>query len=458
KIFEEINWKEGIHLIEDSIQAIRIQKNKYEKERALERYQKEVLEKKKDNAIKLMDQAKKHLTRGNFDDAIEIYNESKEAFKGIDWSEGIKMAEESIDLIMRKKEEIQREKDLEEQKEREKRNLEKLLESEIVKLEKRRKEEEKQREEDLKRLEKEKIKESKISQEAYKLLEQGTYMVDKKEFEKARESYMKARSLFEEINWQREIFRINNELIAQLEREKERFMRAREIEEKQRQEKEELKKLLSQAETQRREYEKQKRLEKRKRLMQIRKAEQPLEKALDEEEYAEILLEEGKNNEAVLKLYEKLVRLTQDSEEANRVQDKIHQIKEQSKIPIITDIFFNKKESEAFKKAYEALDNCKISLNDNNYMKAISELIEAKFNIKQIKKDKVILEKIDHIIQICRIELGREGKPKDFSAISDIMEESEVEDENKHLKSRIAARRSQRRKRIEERLKEDEDD
>jgi hypothetical protein len=457
-IFEEIDWREGIHLIEDSIHAIQRQKEQFYQEKEEQRYQKEVLETKKDKAIILIDKARESLLSGNFDEAIEIYNESKDIFKEIDWLEGIKIVDDSIALIHSKKEKIQREKELVEQKEKERRELEKLLEDEITKLEKRRKEEKLQREQEMQKLENQRRKERDISQEAYKLLEKGTLLGDKRKFEEAKEKYDEARTLFEKINWNREVFRINNELIPQLEREKENFEKIKQAEEKRKDEREELQKLLKRAEKEKRELEKQKKLEKRKKLMEIRASEQPLEKTLDEEEYAEILLEKRKFNEATLKLVDKLHRLeNMDSDEGKRIQRKISMIKEQSKIPIITSIFYQKKEYDSFKKAYQALDNCKKSLIENNYMKAISELIEAKFNVKQLEENEEILGEIDEIVQNCRIELGRKQEVKKDREGS--LREREIEDKEEEgiedLKSRIAARRAQRRKRIEERLKED---
>jgi hypothetical protein len=101
---------------------------------------------------------------------------------------------------------------------------------------------------------------------------------------------------------------------------------------------------------------------------------------------------------------------------------------------------------EKFKIAYEALDRAQISLSGNQFMKAISELNEAKFNLKETiigtKYIPIIKEKIHAFKKELGIKVETEEKVK--------IEEAEVEEDS--LRMKIATRRAERRKRIKDLL------
>ena len=58
-----------------------------------------------------------------------------------------------------------------------------------------------------------------MSEEAYELLEEGTELMNSSKFTEAYDKYIAARELFQKISWQREVSRINNELLFKLKRE-----------------------------------------------------------------------------------------------------------------------------------------------------------------------------------------------------------------------------------------------
>jgi len=65
------------------------------------------------------------------------------------------------------------------------------------------------------------------------------------------------------------------------------------------------------------------------------------------------------------------------------------------------------KRLEKFGTTYEALDKAQISLENNRLMKAVSELNEAKFNLKDLKIGKKYIKEIDNKLKELRERLGR---------------------------------------------------
>ena len=90
-------------------------------------------ESKKDQAFNLMDLAKNELKQNNFDKAVSYYKESEMIFDEINWSEGIRMIKESINVIKIKKDRIEREAKIIEAKKREKLIIEAKIQEKISK-------------------------------------------------------------------------------------------------------------------------------------------------------------------------------------------------------------------------------------------------------------------------------------------------------------------------------------
>jgi hypothetical protein len=83
-------------------------------------------------------------------------------------------------------------------------------------------------------------------------------------------------------------------------------------------------------------------------------------------------------------------------------------------------------------------------------MKAISELNEAKFNLKDLKIGKKYIKEIDIKIKSLQERLGRKPSKDDFDA-----KEKERKAEVDMLKTRIKARREERRKKVLDLLKKE---
>ena len=107
-----------------------------------------------------------------------------------------------------------------------------------------------------------------------------------------------------------------------------------------------------------------------------------------------------------------------------------------------------KEENLKFEIAYKALDKAQISVSNNHFMKAVSELNEAKFNLKDLKIGTQIIKEVDNRIGEFQEKLGKKPAKED---IPDTEEVRKVEMEQ--LKARVAARREERRKKVLDLLK-----
>ena len=83
-------------------------------------------------------------------------------------------------------------------------------------------------------------------------------------------------------------------------------------------------------------------------------------------------------------------------------------------------------------------------------MKAVSELNEAKANLKALKIGKKYIKDIDAKTRELQERLGKKPAKEDFEA-----KEKEHDAEMERLKARIAARREERRKKVLDLLKKD---
>jgi len=387
------------------------------------RDQEKELESKKFNAFSLMDQAKIQLDQDNFDSAIELYEQSQKIISEINWAEGLKMVQESIIVIKKKKQEFElREKALEEEEE-EKLRLERELEEKITKTKELGILQQELKREEMLKIQKQKEKESQASERAYGLLERGTQLLEKKKFKEAHEIYIAAQDIFKELDWFHEINRINNELLLNLQIEETKQKRLEEYKKKKLEEKQELENMLLEVEQQRKELESAKIKEKREKLRKLRGSDKLKDRIEENLERANIEIQNGRYNKGVLKLKEiikMMERVGWDKEIAD-VNNQIHVLNNKSHVPLIVLEDPDEKENMAkFKSAYGALDKAHVSLLKNRIMKAISELNESIFNLKETKIGIKFIDQIETKIKELRGEIDKKRQLKDVSDIEGI--------------------------------------
>ncbi|MHA2179887.1 MAG: hypothetical protein ACXAAH_00535, partial [Promethearchaeota archaeon] len=481
KKFEEIGWiEESMKLIntikfykekqekDDKLRALEITKvkkqeeelarqqrllkqAKKEQEKLLKQRQEALLlreekviefESTKDKAFELMDKAKNELVLNNFEEAIDYYKESEEIFLKINWHEGINMVKDSIAMIKRRQKSFNLEQATIEKERIERLKVEEKLEERFAEAEELRKLQQEEKRKEFSRVQSEKQWEREVSEEAYKLLEQGTSLLDRKKFEEAYEKYMEARKLFNKISWKREVSRINNDLLFKLKRERKTFEILEDLKKKKAEEEEQMEKLKKETERERHELKKQKKEDKR----QLAREEFD-KKIFKEVERAVQLIGDFKYNEGVLLLVRekrKLDKLAKD-EDTKKIDEIINNVKGKAEIPIITlEPLGDIENLEKFESTYKALDRAHISFEKNKLKKVISELNEAKSNLKKLRIGKKYIDNIDKIIQRLQEKLGRKPtKEKEDKADVDV------------LKARIKARREERRKKVLDLLKKD---
>ena len=387
------------------------------------RDQEKELESKKVTAFSLMDQAKRHLDQDNFDSAIELYEQSQKIISEINWAEGLKMVQESIIVIKKKKKEFElREKALEEEEE-EKLRLERELEEEITKTKELGRLQQELKREEMLKIQKQKEKESQASEKAYALLERGTQLLEKKKFKEAHEIYIAAQDIFKELDWFHEVNRINNELLLNLQIEETKQKRLEEYKKKKLEEKQELENMLLEVEQQRKELESAKIKEKREKLRKLRGSDKLKDRIEENLERANIEIQNARYNKGVLKLKEIIImmeRVGWDKEIAD-VNNQIHVLSNKSHVPLIVLEDLDEKENkEKFKSAYVALDKAHVSLLKNRIMKAISELNESIFNLKETKIGIKFIDQIETKIAELREEIDKKRQLKDVSDIEGI--------------------------------------
>ncbi|KKL76074.1 hypothetical protein LCGC14_2048530, partial [marine sediment metagenome] len=481
-IFTDINWQEGLKMIKDSITAITskqkafeleqkaTKKNEAEKRRLEENFKNQLIkaraesekllkekqeaellrrkqsaqfETQKDKAFTVIDRAKQELNQNNFKAAIELYKKSEIIFVEVDWQEGLKMVKESIIIIKNKHQafELKQKKDIEIEKK--KLVLEEKFEEEFAKAEETRMHQQEEKRKELQKIQREKEQEKNMSENAYKLLELGTALLERNEFDEAYEKYIAARKLFQNISWKREVSRINNDLLLKLKRERKKFEL---LELKKQKEVEDLKEMEVLKEETKRERQK---LEKRKKEEKRRLAKEKREKKITQKlQKANRYIENSKYNEAVLIMIEEIDRLSKlgNQDEINKINEQISYIKSQAQIPLITtEKLIEERKFKNFELAYLALDKAQISLDNNRIMKAISELNEAKFNLKVLKIGNKYIKEIDTKINELKVKLGQ--------APTQEIDEKEKEEKEKEmlkasLEARIARRREERRKKV----------
>jgi hypothetical protein len=477
KGFEEIGWQEQADQLNNSInyykekseadnrlrnlelekikeQEVLIQKQRREaklareaeaellkqKMEAVEIKRKQALEyeAKKSQAFSLMDLAKKELNQNNFENAIKYYKESEKIFAEINWLEGMKMIKDSINVISRKKEKFEQEKRLIKLKEEERKRMELQMKEQIAKAEDLQKLQQEQKRKEFMEIQLQKEKEKEISEQAYKLLEDGTKLMNQKKYDKAYEKYIMGRDLFQKLGWQHEVSRINNDLLFILKKEMKQTEKIKAMQLKKLEEEKEIKTLLKEAEIKSKELEDIRREEKR------RKREEFIEQEM---ENANNIIKDLKYNEAIWKLKKVIKKSGKLGKEKliKQIKKQIEILENASQVPLITkDVIERDEDMVKFELGYRALDRAQISLSNNQFMKAISEFNEAKFNLKDTRIGIKYLPLINEKINIFKNELGIKITPE---------EEPKIEaKEEQDITAKIAARRTERKKKIRELL------
>ena len=424
--------KAEAELLKQRTQAVEVKKQKVKE-----------YESKKEQAFSLMDKAKRELKLNNFDVAINLYKKSEIVFREINWLEGVKMVTESISLIRKKQETLEQEAKLKKEKAEEEKRAQEALEIEINEAEELRKVQEEQRRKEFLEIQKQKEQERLISEEAYRLLEQGTELKEKKRFDEAYEKYIKARDLFNKIDWNHEVSRINNDLLFILKKEMKQEEKIKDFRKKKQDEERELEALLQEAEKRRIDREKRKKEEKRLRREKV---------VQDEWDRASSMIKDLKYNEAILvlkKVLKKLQRMGKDKL-IKQVKKQFKTLQNASHVPLLTLTDFEKDEDlENVRNAYKALDNAQFSLSSGFNLRAISELNEAKYNLKKTLIGPKYIPLIEEKINSLKGEITPEvGRPKEV----DLKPKKEWKEDD--LRREIAERRAQRKKKIQDLLKE----
>ena len=406
------------------------------REEALEKKKRNAMiyESKKDQAFNLMDLANKELKQNNFDKAVKFYKESQTIFDEMNWPEGIKMTNESIKAVNLKKHRIKLEKEKLAQKKLEKDRVEAQLEEQISKAKDLHETQQEQRRRELTLIQEEKEREKETSDKAYRLLEEGTKLKDDKMFNDSYEKYIMARDLFKKIGWQIEVSRINSDLLIKLNKEKKQTEKLEALKQKKVEKEKELKLILKEAD------------DKQEELDHIRKEEkikQRVKLIQKERDRAHEIIKNLKYNEGILALMKIInkIRNTAQDKLVKEILKQIEILENASQVPIITKYEFDDKEDIGkVRLAYLALDKAQISLSNNLFMKAITELREAIYNLKETEIGKSYIPEIEDRINIYMKELDikQTTKPK--------VEAPKVESDD--IRTRIAKRREERRKRI----------
>lgn len=289
QMLEEIGWNTEANKLTDSIQLYaeleendkvmrekhrrKQEKKKQEQEqleqeikrqkslKEQERKKREELQRQKDEEEK--QQGAKHerasdlLEKGNvlmhkneFDEALSNFNEALELFKDIKWKQGINLTQETIIQCRNRKDEFDAQQSAmrlkKEEAEKERAELQKMIEEANTEEEKRRMEAKKRA------LEKQhkKEKEDRIQQQIIDLITEGNELANKKEFKSGIAKLKQTFPLFEEIDWGLKRTQVR-ELIDSFKQREEEYNRQlekkRRQEEKQRKEEQELQKKIQES-------------------------------------------------------------------------------------------------------------------------------------------------------------------------------------------------------------------
>jgi hypothetical protein len=242
--------------------------------------------------------------------------------------------------------------------------------------------------------------------------------------------------MFKKIGWDREVSRINNDLLIILKKEMKQTEKIKAYQQKKVEEKKELEELLKEAD------EKQKELEKLRKIEKRKQREKLIHKERDS---ANAIIKEMKYNEGILALrniIKKIVNTDLDKL-VKEINKQIDVLENASQVPIITKVDLELDENfDKFKLAYRALDKAQISLSNSAYMRAITELNEAVFNLKETKVGIKFISTIEDKINSYKKELDIKEVPEKVKETLKI--------ENDDIRAKVAARRAERKRRIKE--------
>jgi len=415
---------------EEELLKLKVQALEVKKRSAME------YESKKDQAFNFMDLAKKELKQNNFEKAVSYYKESEKIFAEINWPEGIRMIKESINVIKIKKDRIEREAKLSEAKKKEKLKLEAQIQDKITKAKDLQNMQQEQRRKELLTIQEEKEREREISEKAYRFLGEGTKLKDKKRFEEAYEKYILGRDMFKKIGWEHEVSRINNDLLIILKKEMKQTEKLKAYQQKKVEEKKELEELLKDADEKQKELDQQKKVEKRKQREKLIQKERDI---------ASDIIKTLKYNEGVYAL-RRIIKKIENTDQDKMIKElnkQIEVLENASQVPIITKVDLDKDENlDKFKLAFQALDKAQISLSTNSFLRAITELNEALYNLRETQIGIRFISAIEDRVNTYKKELDIKKAPEQKKEAPKI--------ETDDIRIKIAARRAERRRRIKD--------
>ena len=194
--------------------------------------------------------------------------------------------------------------------------------------------------------------------------------------------------------------------------------------------------MLKDADEKQKEFDKTRKEEKRKHREKL---------VQNERDIANDIIKTLKYNEGVLAL-RKVIKKLESTDQENMIKDmnkQIEVLENASQVPIITNFDLDRDENlDRFKLAYQALDKAQISLSTNSFMRAITELNEALFNLNETKIGIRFITAIEDKINTYKKELDIKKTPEQKKKAPKI----EADD----IRAKIAERRAERRKKIKE--------
>ncbi len=426
------------------LEKLEIERKKKEDIEHQENIRKEKKEK-RDKALLLMDQGKRELIQGNYEASIKLYEESLAILKEIEWDKGISMVKESIIAIKDKIKKIERESELKRQMQERKEKVKNQLEDHLQKVKERNILEEESKKNLLMEKQKEKKQEKEISSEAYALLEQGTSLLEKKQFKEATDKYIAARDLFKKIGWQLEVSRINSDLLFKVMKEQKQYEKLMSLRQKSSKEKEQRDELLKQAQRSPKDI--------------IKKVERSEINTNENIAAANLAIDDLKYNEAIfiLKTTIKILKDQGKHTEVVRLKKLTSELIDKSLVPIIAiESLDIKQDIEAFEEVFKALDKSNLSLYRNQTMKAVSQLIEAKYGLESLElpNREKYLQQINRLLKKYKMRMGNKTEGVIIKT-KDVVQGEDDSNRRDLLKKRIEARRAEREKRIKDLLKSD---
>ncbi|MHA2180837.1 MAG: hypothetical protein ACXAAH_05375, partial [Promethearchaeota archaeon] len=243
-IFAEIQWKDEISVIENSILEVEeLQKNQklseqikvqeaLEKQREDEVFQMQIAkylqqerekikkreielkeraeeleyrEERRKAGFKLLEQAKEEVSKGRYDEAIEILQYSINFFADAQWRDEISLIQNSIMEIENKKREAELQKQIKMQADLEREKQEETFREQITKEVKARQEKLQQKEIIQRERENELAYREERKKQAFNLLENAQKLVSQGNYDEVLEIYHKVISIFTQIQWLDEI-------------------------------------------------------------------------------------------------------------------------------------------------------------------------------------------------------------------------------------------------------------